>query len=72
VSDDHTADVGISGVVNWVQIDLGTDDHDHLISPDEELARFGLTARQIGGCDRSPCAREGREGECGERLFGVP
>ena len=33
-----------NGTVHWVQIDLGTDDHDHLISPDERL-RFA-TARQ--------------------------
>ena len=26
-----------SGEVNWVQIDLGPDDHDHLISPDERF-----------------------------------
>jgi arylsulfatase len=26
-----------SGQVNWVQIDLETDDHDHLISPDERF-----------------------------------
>ena len=26
-----------NGKVNWVQIDLGKDDHDHLISPDERL-----------------------------------
>jgi arylsulfatase len=33
-----------NGVVNWVQIDLGLDDHDHLISPEERL-RFAM-ARQ--------------------------
>ena len=27
-----------SGTVNWVQIDLEKDDHDHLISPEEPLA----------------------------------
>ncbi len=33
-----------SGVINWVQIDIGTDDHDHLISDEE---RFNLAmARQ--------------------------
>ena len=33
-----------SGEVNWVQIDLGKDDHDHLISPEE---RFNVAmARQ--------------------------
>ena len=26
-----------SGEVNWVQIDLEKDDHDHLITPDERL-----------------------------------
>jgi arylsulfatase len=26
-----------SGTVNWVQIDLEKDDHDHLISPDERF-----------------------------------
>jgi hypothetical protein len=26
-----------SGQVNWVQIDLEKDDHDHLISPEERL-----------------------------------
>jgi arylsulfatase len=26
-----------NGKVNWVQLDVGTDDHDHLISPDERL-----------------------------------
>jgi arylsulfatase len=31
-----------TGKVNWVQIDLGKDDHDHLISPDERL-RLAMT-----------------------------
>jgi hypothetical protein len=26
-----------SGKVNWVQLDAGSDDHDHLISPEERL-----------------------------------
>jgi arylsulfatase len=26
-----------SGVVNWVQLIIATDDHDHLISPEERL-----------------------------------
>ena len=26
-----------TGTINWVQIDLGEDDHDHLIDPDERL-----------------------------------
>jgi arylsulfatase len=28
---------GFSGEVNWVQIDVGKDDHDHLISPEERF-----------------------------------
>jgi arylsulfatase A-like enzyme len=28
---------GFNGAVNWVQIDLGADDHDHLISPEERF-----------------------------------
>jgi hypothetical protein len=31
-----------TGKVNWVQIDLGKDDHDHLISPEERL-RLAMT-----------------------------
>jgi arylsulfatase len=41
VSDDYTGETSIfSGIVNWVQIDLGADaeDADHLISPEERLA----------------------------------
>jgi arylsulfatase len=26
-----------TGRIRWVQLDVGTDDHDHLISPDERL-----------------------------------
>jgi hypothetical protein len=26
-----------TGTINWVQIDLGDDDHDHFIDPDERL-----------------------------------
>jgi arylsulfatase len=26
-----------TGKINWVQIDLGADDHDHFIDPDERL-----------------------------------
>lgn len=29
--------VAYSGKVNWVQIDLGKDAHDHFISPEERL-----------------------------------
>jgi hypothetical protein len=38
VSPDHDArDNEFSGEVNWVQIDLEQDDHDHLISPEERF-----------------------------------
>jgi arylsulfatase len=36
VSDDYTPDHSrFTGAVNWVQLDTGDDDHDHLISPEE-------------------------------------
>jgi len=31
-----------TGKIHWVQIDLGKDDHDHLISPEERL-RLAMT-----------------------------
>jgi arylsulfatase len=38
VSPDYTAqDSRFTGKINWVQIDLGTDDHDHLIDPSERV-----------------------------------
>ena len=38
VSDDYTAETSkFNGVINWVQLDQGADDHDHLISPEERL-----------------------------------
>jgi arylsulfatase len=38
VSPDYTAETStFNGVINWVQLDAGTDDHDHLISPEERL-----------------------------------
>jgi hypothetical protein len=38
VSADYTtASSKFNGKINWVQIDLGKDDHDHLISPEERL-----------------------------------
>jgi arylsulfatase len=38
VSPDYgSKDNAFSGTVNWVQIDLEKDDHDHLISPDERF-----------------------------------
>jgi arylsulfatase len=32
-----TATSRFSGSVDWVQIDVGKDDHDHLIDPEERL-----------------------------------
>ena len=38
VSRDYTAAGSrFTGKIRWVQIDLGTDDHDHLVDPDERL-----------------------------------
>ena len=38
VSEDYTsADSEFTGTVNWVQLDQGTDDADHMISPEERL-----------------------------------
>ena len=38
VSDDYTsANSRFNGTVNWVQLDAGVDDHDHLITPEERL-----------------------------------
>jgi arylsulfatase A-like enzyme len=36
VSDDYSPeDSHFTGIINWVQLDAGNDDHDHLISPEE-------------------------------------
>ncbi|MFB6610976.1 arylsulfatase [Agromyces sp. NPDC056379] len=38
VSPDYTPQTSrFTGTINWVQIDLGDDDHDHLVDPDERL-----------------------------------
>ena len=38
VSPDYTVETSrFTGKINWVQIDLGADDHDHLIDPEERL-----------------------------------
>lgn len=38
VSSDYAAiDNKFNGTINWIQLDLGTDDHDHLISPEERM-----------------------------------
>jgi hypothetical protein len=43
VSDDYTSSASdFTGKVNWVQLDAGDDNHDHLISP-EELMRVATT-----------------------------
>ena len=42
--DYSTSSTRSTGKINWVQIDLGTDDHDHFIDPEERLRV--ATARQ--------------------------
>jgi hypothetical protein len=38
VSDDYTSEESrFTGTVDWVQLDIGEDDHDHLISPEERI-----------------------------------
>jgi arylsulfatase len=38
VAEDYTAETSkFNGVINWVQLDAGVDDHDHFISPEERL-----------------------------------
>jgi arylsulfatase len=38
VTPDYTPSTSrFTGKINWVQIDLGDDDHDHYIDPDERL-----------------------------------
>ncbi len=38
VSDDYSPDTSrFTGTVNWVQLDQGSDDHSHLISPEDRL-----------------------------------
>ena len=38
VTPDYTAQGSrFNGKINWVQIDLGADDHDHFIDPEERL-----------------------------------
>jgi hypothetical protein len=37
VTTDHGTDNAFSGQINWVQLDLGTDSTDHLISPEARL-----------------------------------
>ena len=36
VSEDYSGDASrFTGTVRWVQLDIGDDNHDHLITPDE-------------------------------------
>jgi arylsulfatase len=38
VAEDYSVeDSRFNGTINWVQLDQGTDDHDHLISPEERM-----------------------------------
>jgi hypothetical protein len=38
VSADYTTKTSrVTGKIHWIQIDLGEDDHDHFIDPDERL-----------------------------------
>jgi hypothetical protein len=38
VSDDSTSEGShFTGTINWIQLDAGKDDHDHLITPEERL-----------------------------------
>ena len=38
VSDDYLpGESRFTGTVNWVQLDVGEDDHDHLITPEERF-----------------------------------
>jgi hypothetical protein len=36
-SDYRARDSRLTGKINWVQLDLGKDDHDHFIDPEERL-----------------------------------
>ena len=39
VSDDYTPETSrFNGTVNWVQLDQGSDDSSHLISPEDRLS----------------------------------
>jgi len=38
VAEDYTAATSkFNGEINWIQLDQGVDDYDHLISPEERL-----------------------------------
>ena len=67
VTADYTAQTSrFTGKIHWVQIDLGDDDHDHFIDPDERL-RIGMVfgdsdvhARLGAACNSGRCPRGGR------------
>jgi arylsulfatase A-like enzyme len=43
VSEEYTSQTSkFNGKINWIQLDIGLDDHDHLISPEERL-RLAMT-----------------------------
>ncbi len=42
VADDYPADPRFTGRIGWVQLDIGEDDHHHLITPEERL-RVAMT-----------------------------
>jgi hypothetical protein len=45
VTSDYTRQTSVfNGKINWVQIDLGKDDYDHFITPEERL-NLALTRR---------------------------
>ena len=37
MSPDHPRGSRFTGRINWVQIDIGSDDHDHFIDPEERM-----------------------------------
>jgi hypothetical protein len=38
VTEDYTSQTSkFNGRINWIKLDQGADDHDHLISPEERL-----------------------------------
>ena len=38
MSEDYTGTTShFTGQVNWVRLDIGDDDHDHLISPEDRM-----------------------------------
>ena len=54
VSDDYTAETSrFNGTINWIRLDQGAVDHDHLISPEERLTvaiGAAVAAYDLTGC----------------------